>query len=532
MQKPDTGYFMRPGMQEAALDEAEAMPGAAETEINAEDTAGGKKRFFRKLSFPHFSDKSQQKAFGYILRFLAVMLIFTVVARGTASATLPKVDLTAPFRSEIINSIDITGTVEAAYAESAELPPFLSVKSILVTPGQQVKAGDPLAGFDIAEVAGQRKREELKLDEMELNLQKLLRGEPYDESALTAAVAAAEWAKQDLEAAQENGQAMLHQAQGDLRLAEQALAKAQTHYDSIFANPGAGKDEKDTAFQAWEAAKTTVGAAETALADAQKMARADADAASRALEMAEQNLSSVQTAESAARQAAADNRAQNQIDAENIRLDMESQKRIIALYDAISQDGIVHSDKEGAVLAVAEPGAKTGEGDIITMADANAGFQVVGVLPQANAEKLAVGSTAEIQTSTGYFEDTQAGAAKLVSMSDPDENNLVTVFYSLEEGGWQQGQTLSLKVTQNRQEYDACVPLSAIRQDQNGTHVLVMEESSGILGVEIIVRAVPVTVLADDGSTAAISGDVGFGRTIVSASSKPVSDGDKVRVNL
>lgn len=506
-------------------------------QIGADETPSSKAialrigKALRKPALPHFSDESQQKAFGYILRFLAIMLVFTIAARGTAGATLAKVDLTAPFRSEIVNAIDITGNVEALSAEFAELPPLLTVAAILVAPGQQVNKGDALAEFDIDEIESRLKREKLKLNEMELSLQKLLRDEAYDGSALTAAAAAVEWAKQDMDAAHANGQATIAQAQKGLDEAKTALEEAATRYEAVAAEPDADEEEKSIAYQNLETAKTAAAMAETAFADSQRTAQAGIDSAARALEMAEQSFSSMQIADSKARQAIADNSAQKQIDAENMRLDIERQKQEIALYDAIDENGILYSDKDGIVLAVAESGEKTGGGDIITLADASAGFRAIAYVSQKDAEKLTVGSSAKVQEFSGYFEETQA-FAKLVSMSEPDANNMVTAVYSLEDGSWKQGQTISLAVVQSQMEYDTCVPLSAIRQNQNGTHVLVVEETSGIMGVEITVREVPVMLLADDGHTAAISGDIGFGRTIVSSTSKSISDGDKVRVNM
>ncbi len=120
---------------------------------------------------PRFRDESQKKAFENILKFMALVLIFTFVARGTAGATLARVDTVMPYPAEITESVSATGTVQAASSHTVAVPAGLSVQEALVVPGQAVKEGDAIALLDANEIAERRQRAQLALDAMNLNLE-------------------------------------------------------------------------------------------------------------------------------------------------------------------------------------------------------------------------------------------------------------------------------------------------------------------------------------------------------------------------
>ena len=91
------------------------------------------------------------------------------------------------------------------------------------------------------------------------------------------------------------------------------------------------------------------------------------------------------------------------------------------------------------------------------------------------------------------------------------------------------GQNVTLSVGEKSANYDAIVPNSALRTDTNGTFVLVVMARSSPLGNRDIATRVDVQVLAQDDTTAAVSG-LSFGDYVITTSSKPLEAGMQVNM--
>ena len=94
------------------------------------------------------------------------------------------------------------------------------------------------------------------------------------------------------------------------------------------------------------------------------------------------------------------------------------------------------------------------------------------------------------------------------------------------------GTNVSLSIGQKSQNYDAVVPNSAVRTDNKGSFVLVVEAKTVPLGTRYTARRVDVNVLAsDDTNTAIAGGGVSAWNTwVVTSSSKPLEPGMNVRL--
>lgn len=98
------------------------------------------------------------------------------------------------------------------------------------------------------------------------------------------------------------------------------------------------------------------------------------------------------------------------------------------------------------------------------------------------------------------------------------------------EAAYPRAAEISTQPGESTAHYARCVPLSALHAAASGYYVLVLENQSSVLGLQIIAVAIPVTILAQDESTAAVSGALGARDRIIVFSSKPVQPNDKVRV--
>lgn len=171
------------------------------------------------------------------------------------------------------------------------------------------------------------------------------------------------------------------------------------------------------------------------------------------------------------------------------------------------------STKPDEVLAVIQPAGK--------------GFTLSFSATTEQAKKLSVGDMAELQNAW-YYDDVKATLASIKpDPDDPAQKKLLTFNV---EGDVQAGQSLSLSVGQRSSEYELVVPNSAIREDNNGKFILIVESKSSPLGNRYIATRVDVEVLASDDTHTAISAGLYGYEYVITTATKPVEAGKQVRL--
>ncbi len=97
------------------------------------------------------------------------------------------------------------------------------------------------------------------------------------------------------------------------------------------------------------------------------------------------------------------------------------------------------------------------------------------------------------------------------------------------DGGYRAGRQASYTLEKRSDYYSYCIPLGALRENNDGHFVLVLRERDRILGKEQYVVQIPVTLLAVDGSFAAIDGGISEQDEVITSSSRTLSEGDRIR---
>ncbi len=110
---------------------------------------------------------------------------------------------------------------------------------------------------------------------------------------------------------------------------------------------------------------------------------------------------------------------------------------------------------------------------------------------------------------------------------NPGQNKLLV--FSV-EGDVQTGQSLNLVVGQRSANYDMIVPNSALREDNNGKFILVVESRNSPLGNRYIATRYDVEVMASDELNSAISAPLYGYEYVVTTATKPVEAGQEVRL--
>ena len=519
--------------------------------------------------------KTQKRAGGNIIKFAAVLIVLTIVARGTSGATLARVTITSPSRGEIVQAVNGSAVVSSTDTVDVFAPEGLTVLEMMAKVGQMVKENDALAKFDVSEINTKLIRETAALDKKLLDIEMLEHTDAVDSSNLQNNQRYLARANEDYNSTKKQGEADVAAAQAALnealaalndalntRAKEAAQAEAaraeatnrssQNTTDASVSDPIAGDHDFYTTSET--VANTTpetdpdtsdnpgpdvvaekqaaVDMARSALESAQRRAREDLLNATRRIEDAQSGLSSAQLDHDRNLNRHSETVEGNKIDATVLQLEIEKQKAIVNKLKALlDNNGTFYSDREGVVSVVNSVGNTTGTEALLTLKGGEKGFEATMFLDKDDVDDLSISSECEVTTGGGtmYFMPTVTGT--ISAMAPPDEDDKVKITIRLPQGEWTEGQRVDVHALQDRSIHEMCIPLSALRSDNTGYFVLLAEQRSTVLGVENIVERVPVIVMATDRDSASIQGPVDRSSQVINGSSKPVTAGDRVRVN-
>lgn len=174
-------------------------------------------------------------------------------------------------------------------------------------------------------------------------------------------------------------------------------------------------------------------------------------------------------------------------------------------------------------------------GETTTPAEALATIQVAGkamnlkiTVTAQQAKKVSPGQEAELQNSW-YYNDISVKLLKIISDPDSHGKNKILVFNV--EGDVSNGETLSVSMGQRAKDFDKVVPNSAIREDNKGKFILVVEQKATPFGTRYKAKRVDVEVLTSDDNVTAVKGEIENGMYTITTSDKPVSAGAQVRLS-
>lgn len=480
------------------------------------------KQISRLSAFFRQSDPRQMQRLGNILRFFAALLVLTIVARGTAGATMPTVTVQTPNSGTISKSVHAGGTVLYAGGTPFTLPEGLLVTGILAQEGQSVKAGDSLASFDLEELnrAVASKRAELQQVQIQATQQS---GEEKADSYN------AQLAQEQLERAYETTRKTCSDGEESIQRAQQKrdeAAKAVEDARNAPLDENLPQQDAQSQKQAnTEAAVSALEAAEEELYQAKKAAESANDAALAAAQNAEDNrntaLHALEKEEEAVGKQNALNRAAAAVSKAKVATLQAELDALLALQAA---DGQYKAPSDGTLiqmnLKVGEPSPAVGG----LLAAEDADYTIAVLLTAEQAKLITVGTILHVS------QNKASGDAAVQRLSDADSAGNVTATATLPRGAWSAGAAQVSAITQSSRQ-DLVLPASAVHQDQEGNYVLVMEEKNTVLGLQYVLRRVSVSTIDSGDSTQAVSGALDSQAQVVVASSKPVQEGDRVRVD-
>lgn len=163
---------------------------------------------------------------------------------------------------------------------------------------------------------------------------------------------------------------------------------------------------------------------------------------------------------------------------------------------------------------------------LMTIDLAEEGYTVEISVEADKAKKIKKGTAAEVVNN--WFGGIDAVVTDIKSDSVAGSKNKIIVFSVT--GDVDSGSFIELSIPCGGGNYDSIVPKNAVGHDNNGDFVLTVVSKNSPLGNRYYAERVAVEVLASDETSCAVSGNLGYGEYIITASSKPIEPKDQVRM--
>ena len=228
---------------------------------------------------------TQGRALKGVAQFFAAMLVCTLIARGTAGATLAVVQTASPRRGELVQGLTADAALSAGEVQNVKAPAGLVLEKYFVPAGGRVEADTPLAQFDPDGVKDALARAKTELARLRLQREKLLAGDTADTSSLSSASTQRDRAQADYNAQKAQNDAAVAAARNDADTAQSALDAANAALAELRAqtDPPASEEALAAAQAAADAAAAALAEKQAALAAAQSAADTAGENAARAL---------------------------------------------------------------------------------------------------------------------------------------------------------------------------------------------------------------------------------------------------------
>lgn len=192
---------------------------------------------------------------------------------------------------------------------------------------------------------------------------------------------------------------------------------------------------------------------------------------------------------------------------------------------------VITSPVTGTILTV----TKTA-GESTTAAEALATIQVTGkpmtmnfAVTAEQAKKVKIGDQATLQNAWYYSDNTKITLTKIAN--DPNNPGRSKLLMFNVEGEVSNGESLSVSLGQRSREFQLVVPNSAVREDNRGKFIYIIEEKGTPFGNRYKAKRIDVEVVASDDNNTAIEANMDAWVYVITTSNKPIESGQQVRLS-
>jgi len=173
------------------------------------------------------------------------------------------------------------------------------------------------------------------------------------------------------------------------------------------------------------------------------------------------------------------------------------------------------------------PGDITSDGAAVALITLTEGGFVAKISVDSDkAKKVSAGTKATVVND--WNGDTTAVLSDIKADTTPGSQKAILVFNIT--GSLSAGSGIELSIPLGSGNYDTIVPKSAVFQDQDGYFVYKLRSKSTPLGNRYYASRESVTVIVSDDGSSAVSGLLNNSDHVITAFSKPIKNGDQVRM--
>lgn len=440
--------------------------------------------------------------------FFIVMILFTILSRVTYNMSMATVETTQPARETMGPVIETKAAVEGKQEVAVIAKENQIIQSILVTVGQAVEKDQVLYTLDLKELDKQIKE---KSQELELNKAQLANAQNALQSTIDSQQLQISQAKNDYDRAVADSDAAIQRAQEE-------LSQAKEKYDRYIQNPEQFPELSE------EQLESEVAEKNFAYQEALRNKDDAVYAAQKAIDSASLSVPN-------------DNSGIVQMEMEKEKIEIQLRE----LQKIKDQEGEVKAPVKGVVAAIdAQVGARTaGTGDV-RLADASAGARIVANFPSEYESYIQRGQSVEVTDKKETLPATQNTQTKLTigavqasvnvnAESSEGAEEGITATIDVPPGVLEIGSFVGLKVSAPTQEYNSCIPISALNVGEKGKYyVNILEKKQTVLGSEWVVYKRDVELLFKNEKYAAITG-VNQDEEVVTKTSRMLENGMHVK---
>ncbi len=220
--------------------------------------------------------------------------------------------------------------------------------------------------------------------------------------------------------------------------------------------------------------------------------------------------------------------ASQQLDLDKAQQDIQEQEALVDELQANALGGEVVAAVSGQISTLnVSAGREAAAGETLAVIEVvDRGYTVRIPVTMEQSKKVRLGDKGEI---TNYYWGEQLDVTLTQIINDPANPGKGKLLVFTLVGDVSSGQNVTVSVGEKSANFDAIIPNSALRTDSNGTFVLAVLAKSSPLGNRYIATRVDVQVLAQDDTTAAVSG-LSSGDYVITTSSKPLDAGMQVNM--
>ena len=220
--------------------------------------------------------------------------------------------------------------------------------------------------------------------------------------------------------------------------------------------------------------------------------------------------------------------ALEKLDLKDMKAQIASQQAVIGDIAKNSTETDIKAKVGGIMKTVDAVAGKSYDGGatLATITLPDQGYCVSFSVTKDQARRVHAGDAGTI---SNYYDNSVTATLQTIK-ADPNAPTTSMILVFNITGDVSEGTSLTISAGEQSAQYDAIVPNSSIRSDSNGDFVLAVVSKSSPLGNRYIATRVDIKKVASDEKNTAVSGALSPSDYVITTSSKPVNNKDRVKL--